>query len=249
MLVNTAFAPHQTPPARDTDARRTQPSTAPPSAPPSVGRSSRRHSPVLHPRRPPPPSLPPTPTPPATRRSGAPRPSARAPPARQPPPTFTYPRTLDGCIHKAAGGCLYDECHSLNGCETGKAKITCGYDLPAKFYLAIYLPGDATRDNSWEQYFAAVCIIFNGLGGDSSATETDPDGGVVLKTQHACRDEDEDLTLQRRARIRYDDARAAGLTARSYSQRYPVAERQATERGMADSGPPRGIVGVRSRGA
>ncbi|XP_034538163.1 ADP-ribose glycohydrolase MACROD2 [Notolabrus celidotus] len=39
---------------------------------------------------------------------------------------------VDGCIHKAAGSCLYDECHSLNGCETGKAKITCGYDLPAR---------------------------------------------------------------------------------------------------------------------
>uniref|UniRef100_A0A3B4ZQ66 Mono-ADP ribosylhydrolase 2 n=1 Tax=Stegastes partitus TaxID=144197 RepID=A0A3B4ZQ66_9TELE len=42
---------------------------------------------------------------------------------------------VDGCIHKAAGSCLYDECHSLNGCETGKAKITCGYDLPAKYVI------------------------------------------------------------------------------------------------------------------
>lgn len=40
--------------------------------------------------------------------------------------------SVDGCIHKAAGSCLYDECHSLNGCETSKAKITCGYDLPAR---------------------------------------------------------------------------------------------------------------------
>ncbi|KAK5853800.1 hypothetical protein PBY51_014926 [Eleginops maclovinus] len=42
---------------------------------------------------------------------------------------------VDGCIHKAAGSCLYDECNSLNGCETGKAKITCGYDLPAKYVI------------------------------------------------------------------------------------------------------------------
>ncbi|XP_026209399.1 ADP-ribose glycohydrolase MACROD2 isoform X1 [Anabas testudineus] len=42
---------------------------------------------------------------------------------------------VDGCIHKAAGSCLYDECHSLNGCETGNAKITCGYDLPARYVI------------------------------------------------------------------------------------------------------------------
>ncbi|KAM7385799.1 hypothetical protein PAMP_001855 [Pampus punctatissimus] len=47
--------------------------------------------------------------------------------------TFFYRDAVDGCIHKAAGSCLYDECHSLNGCETGKAKITCGYDLPARW--------------------------------------------------------------------------------------------------------------------
>ncbi|KAF6723721.1 O-acetyl-ADP-ribose deacetylase MACROD2, partial [Oryzias melastigma] len=42
---------------------------------------------------------------------------------------------VDGCIHKAAGSCLYDECLSLKGCQTGKAKITCGYDLPAKYVI------------------------------------------------------------------------------------------------------------------
>ncbi|XP_061766554.1 ADP-ribose glycohydrolase MACROD2 [Nerophis ophidion] len=42
---------------------------------------------------------------------------------------------VDGCIHKAAGPCLYDECQTLNGCDTGKAKITCGYDLPARFVI------------------------------------------------------------------------------------------------------------------
>ncbi|KAM9810140.1 ADP-ribose glycohydrolase MACROD2 isoform 1-T3 [Syngnathus typhle] len=42
---------------------------------------------------------------------------------------------VDGCIHRAAGSCLFDECQTLNGCGTGKAKITCGYDLPARFVI------------------------------------------------------------------------------------------------------------------
>lgn len=42
---------------------------------------------------------------------------------------------VDGAIHRAAGADLYLECKSLNGCETGKAKITKGYSLPAKFVI------------------------------------------------------------------------------------------------------------------
>jgi O-acetyl-ADP-ribose deacetylase len=42
---------------------------------------------------------------------------------------------VDGAIHRAAGPELLMECRGLNGCQPGKAKITRGYHLPARFVI------------------------------------------------------------------------------------------------------------------
>ncbi|MGC2423103.1 MAG: O-acetyl-ADP-ribose deacetylase [Nitrospirota bacterium] len=42
---------------------------------------------------------------------------------------------VDGAIHRAAGHGLLRECKKIGGCPTGEARITGGYDLPAKFVI------------------------------------------------------------------------------------------------------------------
>lgn len=62
---------------------------------------------------------------------------------------------VDGAIHRAAGPALLAECRAIGGCPTGEARITDGYNLPARF--VIHTVGPVYQGTEDDAVLLAAC--------------------------------------------------------------------------------------------
>jgi O-acetyl-ADP-ribose deacetylase len=100
---------------------------------------------------------------------------------------------VDGAIHRAAGRQLLDACIPLGGCQTGDAKITPGFRLPARFVIHTVGPVYDDLDPLDSNRLLANCYTNSlqravevGQAGSATATATETETELPVRTVAFC---------------------------------------------------------------
>jgi len=98
---------------------------------------------------------------------------------------------VDGAIHRAAGPELLELCRTLNGCETGRAKITPGFNLPARYIIhavgPVWYGGSKNEDNLLASCYQECLRLAQAHGVNSIAFPAISCGSYRFPIEQACK--------------------------------------------------------------